>query len=374
MTILPLESELGRDNDPLARKAMRRHIDELCRKVQEFDYLIVEVEFGIFADRPSLAARYIEQIVTAKGTRTALTLHSFLVPGKSSSLALSLVQGLFAGKPLRAGREWIGRREERKVKAFWRRLARLERERQLAIIHFNAFDASKLQALYGTSTKFVFPLVYFSDEERQARTIPAFRNKLMEDAAYKPNDVLVLFCGFLTPHKGLDVTLEAMRYLPKQFKLVVVGGRNISFYQGRLFERQDPYIERLNKTIREPSNSLENRVFFTGPLSDEGIELCFGAADIVILPYQETGQCTSGPGTLAAELSEKAVAANIRCFREIDAVFDGCFEFFEVGNPLQIAQQVEAVAKRSKRNAARPVTARDRAEVYKRALEACATR
>lgn len=81
------------------------------------------------------------------------------------------------------------------------------------------------------------------------------------------NNVLILSIGRLVPYKGFSCLIDAMRYLPESFHLVIGGG--------------GPLREPLAKQIE--TNGLSQRVFLEGYLPAEDIPAWFRAAQVFVL-------------------------------------------------------------------------------------------
>jgi rhamnosyl/mannosyltransferase len=79
---------------------------------------------------------------------------------------------------------------------------------------------------------------------------------------------LLLFVGRLRYYKGLHFLLEAMPLLRADARLLVVGS--------------GPEEERLRAQVQ--AAGLADRVHFAGALSDEDLTICYGAADVFVLP------------------------------------------------------------------------------------------
>ncbi|MBN1950886.1 MAG: glycosyltransferase family 4 protein [Bacteroidales bacterium] len=91
-------------------------------------------------------------------------------------------------------------------------------------------------------------------------------------------DYVILFFGFITHYKGLDMLLEAFSKVKtdKPIKLVVAG-RSYEGYQENLKALQDQYNQ---ETIRYIIRRIE----------DDELPLLFNAAELTVLPYREASQ------------------------------------------------------------------------------------
>ncbi len=107
------------------------------------------------------------------------------------------------------------------------------------------------------------------------------------------NETWMVLPGFVSPYKGHSHAVHALELLPKEYKLVVAGGRhpkdrNASRYWMDLLQ----LIE---------LKGLQTRVLFTGFLPSAGQAAILKQADLFLLPYDEVGQ--SGSAVLADSLA-----------------------------------------------------------------------
>ena len=87
-------------------------------------------------------------------------------------------------------------------------------------------------------------------------------------------DVVVLYCGRLSPEKGALQLIQAVQKVPN-CKLIVVGGANFSS------NAQTDYV----KSLKEAANKCDGRVIFTGYLKDHNdLKKYAYAADLAAVP------------------------------------------------------------------------------------------
>ena len=138
---------------------------------------------------------------------------------------------------------------------------------------------------------------------------PKLRNKVrivqipiapVEQTQEKPllvkpeGDHWILLPGFVSPYKGHKHAVNALEFLPKNYKLVIAGGRHP---KDRGASR---YWMDLLALVEE--RNLQSRVLFTGFLPTGGAQAAvLSQADLFLLPYDEVGQ--SGSAVLADALA-----------------------------------------------------------------------
>lgn len=98
--------------------------------------------------------------------------------------------------------------------------------------------------------------------------------KLREKFDIHNNDFVLIFAGRLTKEKGPDVLLKALKSLPDNVKVILVGSL---IYNVNV---NSPYQEELHNL----AENLKNRVFFTGYMPQDKLPYIYNLADIAVLP------------------------------------------------------------------------------------------
>lgn len=109
------------------------------------------------------------------------------------------------------------------------------------------------------------------------------------------NVPVLLAIGGTRYDKGLDILLEALKYVQKPFQLLIAG-------KELHFDRN--FIE---KNIESYKHNVKLLMRF---LSDEEFYMCIKAADIIVLPYRKTFTGVSGHLGQAAWLKKTIIAPN----------------------------------------------------------------
>ncbi|OJH35968.1 glycosyltransferase family 4 protein [Cystobacter ferrugineus] len=97
------------------------------------------------------------------------------------------------------------------------------------------------------------------------------RSAEVERRPGKTPTLRVLFAGRLTPWKGADIAVSAMRYLSEDVHLTVIGG-----------EETPGYLEQMR--AETSAHALEARVRFEGHLPRETLVERFSEFDIIVIP------------------------------------------------------------------------------------------
>ena len=117
-----------------------------------------------------------------------------------------------------------------------------------------------------------------------------------EDKNRNLHQKTVLFFGFITPGKGIEVLLKAFSRLLEALpntKLLILG-----CYHPRLYKEDPAYIGSVEEKIRELN--LENKALFENRfVSDQELQSRIQAADVIVFPYVN-GSVIGASGALSS--------------------------------------------------------------------------
>lgn len=103
--------------------------------------------------------------------------------------------------------------------------------------------------------------------------VPGRRSTARERLGIDPEQRLVLFAGRLQPHKGPDIAIEALGQLPRDVRLVVVGGPS-----GTGFDHPGALADLADST------GVADRVSLLPPVAQSRLADWYAAADVVCVP------------------------------------------------------------------------------------------
>jgi len=175
--------------------------------------------------------------------------------------------------------------------------------------------------------------------------------------------------GFLSPYKGFDTAIRALKLLPPDHHLLIFGGVHPQAIKRN--QAIDPYIETLlheghlgrrifdelstghaNVNLQlalDPLNvfashpqSLDGRVHFMGVLPDEDFMSAMAICDAVLLPYLEVGQSSSGPISVALDMGCRVIASRTAAFLQLARYHPNMIEFFDIGNYRELADRMSS--------------------------------
>lgn len=133
----------------------------------------------------------------------------------------------------------------------------------------------------------------FKFEQKESSYSTALRNEISGFIDCKKKKLL--FFGLIRKYKGLDLLIEAMKYLTEDFQLLIVG---------ECYENIDKYKLLINESIaKDRIHIVESYVH------DYEIPYCFNQSDLLVLPYKSATQ--SGVLATAIEMQTPIVSTNV---------------------------------------------------------------
>jgi len=126
---------------------------------------------------------------------------------------------------------------------------------------------------------------------------------------------VVTMFGFISRFKGHDLAIEAMKDMPEDVFLYIVG-------EGRSPE-DNAYIDALKENVKQAG--LHSRVIFAGYVNDDKASAVMCASDIVLMPYRHVVQSSALNYALA--YLKPVLASDMGGFAEVAREY-GCIETF----------------------------------------------
>ncbi len=267
-----------------SKKSVRKYFRELVEKVnsQGSDIVHIQHEFCFFGQSIQRSNHEFFRFTKCINKPIVVTLHTFLESGLKKGRSLKL----FLKKPLHYIRDLI------RADEFYKALLRCE----AIVVHSND-TYTQLVSMYPKLRKRVNIIQIPIALVESSVSVPSI--------VKKSDDIWMVLTGFVTPYKGHEYAINALEYLPENFKLVIAGGRHPKDRGASRY-----WLELLG-IIQE--KGLQNRVLFTGFLATGSEQASIlKQADLFVLPYKEVGQ--SGSAVLADALAydRPVVTSNAR--------------------------------------------------------------
>ena len=335
----------------------------------------IQFEAGLYGYAPDIiAANVCEMIKSAK--RLVFTMHRVQLPTGLHLHFLRLMYNVLRMRgiaaTLRAWRgDWLVGRMARQIAAGLQRKYRADRQSVTVMVHTrrdrNMLTRNLVKSDLALDFVVDFPLTFLNKAQieenvsRRAQIRMEFLRQYQLDDGYK----YIGMFGFLSENKGHHVAIEAMRFLPSEYRLLIFGGQHPMSIESYDFPRmasdpelyarnKSPYIASLieraqqlliddaaqNPESPRPDDPRQHRVQFFGVLDDQQFIRGITAMDFVVLPYLKSGQGGSANASLALELRTRAVLSRNHAFMELARYYPGCFALVDMANPLQMAQSI----------------------------------
>ncbi|WP_439594915.1 hypothetical protein [Falsiroseomonas sp.] len=365
--VFDLDQYLLRSNHHRVQQLGDAHIQEIASRLSDFDSVNLQLEHGTLGRTVPQILRRLRMLARA-APALSVTFHTILdeaVPpmGQVWQQAARLKLGAATAAALDGLRSWT------LAHGVYAELRRQQRRKPVHVITHTRRDMRLLRDVHRLADVHHHPLSFVPPETAAAIRAAATRDAFPMMKRLPPGAKLIGTFGFLSPYKGFETAVQALRYLPEDHHLLVFGGihpQAIARNQPR-----DRYITQLLQeghigqsvidTLREGSAStslaldgsaaqllarhpqdLHDRLHFMGVLDDAQFMTAMALCDTVVLPYLEVGQSSSGPIAMAVEMGCRVIASRTRAFLQFARYHPGRVEFFDIGNFAELARRIEA--------------------------------
>lgn len=342
-----LDQFILKGRDKALVQAGDRLIAELVERAKQFDAVNFQWEPGLLGSTKTTITRRFRRIV-ANIPGLLVTVHT-VVPNARKSM-LDIWRMARRNGLINTVRDLANDRHDRKTVNL---LLAASRKNNLQLIVHTKRELRYFREALGVQGVHDHPLSLIRKE--WSRTLAAdaarMRKSLVRDFGKK---VFIGFSGFLGGVKGVDVAVQALRYLPDNYTLLIFGGVHpsainageaISPVVKQIMDRVHPAPPAVANARTEILPSLTDRVKFMGIPTDYQFAVNIAACDVNVFPYVEVGQSASGPAAQSIELGKRTVTTNNRMFLEIEKYFRDRITMFDVGNYIQLAQTIEKIVK-----------------------------
>lgn len=336
------------------------HIKEIASHLPEFDSVNIQLEHGTLGQSPY---KVLQRFGTLARSARALSVTFHTVIG-NDPVPWDFVSRCVLRGRLRAAIEAVGNSIRSRILSYgiYGLLRRLQKHRPVSLIVHTKRDARLLRYVFRLKNVYHHPLSFISPEDAAATRASASRDTFPVLRTLSPDAKLIGTFGFLSPYKGFETVIQAMRYLPEDHHLLIFGGVHPQSIKREM--PLDPYVHRLLRrgrigqtalehmheigasvtTSSEPAsllgehpNSLHRRLHFMGALPDARFTEAMAICNAVVLPYLEVGQSSSGPISLALEMGARVIASRTLAFLQFAKYHPNQIEFFDIGNYAELA-------------------------------------
>ncbi len=370
ITVFDLDQYLLRGTHPRVRALGNRHIEDICREIADFDAVNLQLEFGTLGRSAKDIYRRFRRIISA-APRLSITFHTLKRP-PSFSWA-DFCKGVVS---LNWRQAWQQRADFAREKILSEGIAgclrRIQRRKPVNIIVHNRRDLSDARHLHRFQNVEHHPLAFLTSADVEAIINKSKRQNFPLLDQLPSQSKLIGVFGFLNDYKGFGTSIRALYHLPANYHLLIFGATHpneiqqnqpLHPYIASLF--QDGYVDttlyeqiaaspnrgisltldierQLTDLIGTHPRDLSDRVHFMGAVDDDEFLAGMAICDVVVLPYLEVGQSSSGPISQAVELGCRVIASRTHTFLEFAHYHPHTVEFFDIGNHLELAERIAA--------------------------------
>lgn len=159
-------------------------------------------------------------------------------------------------------------------------------------------------------------------------------NEIHEKLEVKSGDIVYATVGFLHKYKGVQQAIKALRYLPGNYKLAIIGGLHSGTDDVAIYDKITDLIADLG---------LKDRVYITGYVADDGrMNALIRECDVCVYPYDKDYYSNVSSAALNNALANNTpvVAYPTESFKEINSLQDvlcltQTFSYYELARSLK---------------------------------------
>ena len=173
-------------------------------------------------------------------------------------------------------------------------------------------------------------------------------NNLIASSLRNSNDdVILATIGFISETKGIHYAIDALSFLPRNYKLAVIGGIHPNHGY------QSDYLQNLLDLIIQ--RNLNSRFYLTGYIeNDEELVQTVSECDICLFPYDLLyyRSATSASINVATSSYKPAIAFPTPAFKDI-SFYNKSVQICKLANGYELAREIRAMNIEEKSNEAK---------------------
>lgn len=294
-------------------------LQALQKELHDFDILHIQHEFGLFTNDDF---KRIADVAKQSGKKVIVTVH--LSPE-------------YAIKPVKLGgvgpRSLVSyARQKRHHDHMVEQHVTPFTEADMLIVH-NDITAKALEHSGIDKSKIIklpHPVYEFATPVKKTTTI---REKL----SHKDGDIIYCTVGMLHKYKGVFDAVRALKFLPKSYKLAILGGMNPFSDEVTIYNKICDLIDQLG---------LHDRVYITGfVVDDDELNSYIQECDVAVFPYDGSyyGNLSSGSINLALANHMPVIAYPTSGFKELADEASGAVVLCDTYAYYELARELQAI-------------------------------
>ncbi len=300
----------------MSETELQKMADDLRKKLADFDVLHVQHEFALYR---SDSFRKIVEAGKRAGKKVVLTVHT------SPSLGTKPphLSGL-------GPRSWIKYLREKRHFAYFD-YAHLQPFRMADVLLVHNEPTAESLRHYGVAPERIQKILH----PVQSFDAPAPSDRIAKALHKQPGDIVYCTIGFFHRYKGIIEAVKALKFLPANYKLAILGGMKADSDDVAFYDKVTDLIDTLG---------LHDRVHITGYIpTDDELNALIRECEACVYPYNGVyyGQVSSGSINLAFANGVPAIAYPTASIKELAAEADGAivlcetFAYYELARELQ---------------------------------------
>lgn len=297
-------------------------LSKLEETLKSYDILHIQHEFGFYhGDGEGIS--YITNIARKLNKKLVITIHT-----APSLVYRPVIRG---GRSVRA---YLG---------YYRQLARMREvlDKRLAPLR----DADLIVTLNPHTTQELIRIVGVDANKIHQTVIPtettnpsaADRSVLRQVMDAKRDDTILATIGFLSDKKGVDAAVKSLSFLPKNYKLAILGGLNPVSGNPEVYERLCDLIVNLG---------LQDRVYISGYVQDDvKLDQLVSGVNIALYPYDPAYYKLASSAALNTALNNEVpvVAYPAESFKEVTKSVPGTISVTASPNYYELVRCIREI-------------------------------
>jgi glycosyltransferase involved in cell wall biosynthesis len=328
-------------NSDVRRKA-DEHISDICSRLKGYDLVNIQMEAGLYGTMPNDITSRFKRLVSAN-KNTSVTLHSPRLLGSAQSGTRAAIKK-FLHFDIKGGlRELLGDKYSQVHININRSIVKSCVKSNARLIVHTLRSEKQIQDFFSYNNINVHPLKMVPHD--YVKDINTYE-KIIYDADFKEDDVLIGMFGYISSYKGHVDALKALALLPENHKLLIFGRQHPQTLKAN--GHVDGYLDLLQGLVRK-NKALRGRVYFMGELNDSDFLDVVSSVDISWLPYYENGQDGSGIASICLDLSPRVLCSASFAFDELFKLVEyKNVRRFDIGNTMEMALKTKMFLKSGK--------------------------
>jgi glycosyltransferase involved in cell wall biosynthesis len=313
------------------RSQADKEIKKICKEISTYDGVNIQFEAGLYGSSHRDIYRRLRLLLNAN-PNTTITLHATRFHDLSIYTKKKAIKDLLSLRLKDAISTLSRNLNNQKIIKNNLSYVKLCVKAKVKIITHTTRAQNSVIALTGYSNTYLHP-IKFTDPNK----VKPNREYWLKRLNLENEDYLIGVFGFISEYKGIQTAISALKFLPKEYKLLIIGRQHPRTIREHMLI--NPFLEELLKEIKlDEKNNLKSRIIFTNELEDSEFMELAATVDCAWLPYLETGQDGSGVASILFDLSKRVVASQCKVFDELfRLVPEYKCERFDIGNYMELA-------------------------------------